>query len=147
MRGNPNQCAAEMRRRARALATEIKISETVSANVGKRIAVSLSQGPYSSEMLAAMGHPYSKRRPNPPMPTYIINTQTGEFARSWKAEASRLNGSSLRARVLNTDPKGPELEAGPFLAIARPMAPQIAKLLKPIRTRLLREAVRKALKI
>lgn len=94
------------------------VEEAVGAE-GARIARRLSSGPYTSAMLRAMGHPYSRRAPHPPAPPSIINVQSGLFARSWRI-AARVRGLTLNVEIENTAPYARYLLRGTTRMIERP---------------------------
>jgi hypothetical protein len=50
--------------------------------------------------LAAMGHPYSRRRPNPPHPPHLIHRQRGVFYRNWRSVVKR-TGDDFTVTLLN----------------------------------------------
>jgi hypothetical protein len=84
-----------------------------------------SEGPYSAAALAAMGHPYSRRRPRPPLDPAVINVQTGRFLGSWSWELPQARGGDLTTTVRNNDPKADELATGTSRMIARPLPEKV----------------------
>lgn len=54
-----------------------------------RQAIKLTSGTLTTEMLEAMGHPYSRRRRNPAVPVLPINKQTGRLQRSFRFMPTR----------------------------------------------------------
>lgn len=84
-------------------------------------AQALSSGPYSRARLAAMGHPYARRNPRPPMHPGVINAQTGSFRRSWLVEAPRLSRGEVVMAARNTDWKADLLISGTGRMIPRPI--------------------------
>ncbi len=89
----------------------------------------LSSGPYKTAQLRQMGHPYSRRRPAPPMHPAIINVQTGRFRNSWRIEA-RLTGTRLQLSVDNTSPEARFLLHGTRKMIARPYEQALKNLVE-----------------
>jgi len=84
---------------------------------------------HSLAQLAAMGHPYAKRAPNPPHPPYLIHTQRGNFKARWYARVKR-SGDDFTIEVGNTARTRngltllPLLEKGTKKMIPRPILSQ-----------------------
>lgn len=113
------------------------------AREGVRLGQDLSKGPYTQALLTAMGHPYAKRRPRPPLPTAIINYQTGNFYRAWAARNAVLRSGLLSAFVLNASPEATDLDRGTMWAIRRPIGETIENVLPTILQKQVMDAVRR----
>ena len=80
--------------------------------------------------LRAMGHPYAKRRPNPPHAPYLIHKQRGNFNRRWYAKTFR-RGDDFGFELGNTarTSKGrallPLLQSGTKKMIPRPILTEL----------------------
>lgn len=80
--------------------------------------------------LAAMGHPYAVRAPNPPHPPYQIHSQRGNFRRRWYVKTFRRGddfGFELgnTARTRNGKALLPLLEYGTSKMIPRPILTEL----------------------
>lgn len=165
----PQQGAKKLRAKATALRREVGKSLTLSARNGRDIGRDLSGGPFSLQQLAEMGHPYAVRHAQMAAragvsrrtyvkavwgtsslaAAYIINRQSGEFQRAWKAQGASAFRGGLRSHVVNRD------RAAGFLAgkdrprsrmIRRPIDEQVVKLLRPIMEQNVSDAVGRAVR-
>jgi hypothetical protein len=84
MRLTPKQAASWFRKKSVSLPKEILRAEKRASRVILTHAKTLSKGKYTLAQLARMGHPYSRKHPNPPQDPAIINFQTGRFLHSWR---------------------------------------------------------------
>lgn len=131
------------------LPKEVIKAEKSSLNEARRMAVTLSSGGYTSEVLALMGHPYSRRNPRPPLGRPdIINVQTGLFRASWASKGPATSGNSgeFLSVLLNTSPYGYKMRGTPNM-IARPIDKTIARRMEPRRLKRLQVATARALKV
>jgi hypothetical protein len=113
---------------------------------GKKAARDLSSGPYLQRDLTRLGHPYAKRRPNPPLPASIINKQTGVFRRSWKTDEPQIQGRNMVGRLFNNAPHALFLLGGPrSKMIPRPIVLAITNHLRDHAMRMVKNAVKRAL--
>ena len=140
MRVSLAQAAAVLQRKAEATVREVRRANEVASYEALQEARKLSSGPFSSRQLAAMGHPYARRRPRPPLPAHIINVQSGRFRRAW-----RIAGHGDALRIENTDPKGRRFRRGTLRMIARPIAVAVAARVRAKRMQRAREAARRGL--
>lgn len=145
----PAQAAGILRQGARNLERNLLRAEAESAAEGVLIAKLLSSGPYPQSVLTAMGHPYARRRPRPPMPPYIINRQTtaagaASFFSAWRWDGPEKKRGRVETRILNDTPYGVYLEnekdRGPM--IRRPILEAVGALLEPRRLARLAQAFR-----
>lgn len=99
-----------------------------------------SSGPYSYAALAVMGHPYSKRSPNPPMDSGILNVQSRRLFRAWVGRHPK----TYLWRVVNTSPEAQEIEErrNPYM-IERDTRGYVQGHLKPVFLKIVREANRR----
>jgi hypothetical protein len=129
------------------LVPEIERAERASLEDLRSEAVALSQGPLQEADLAALGHPYSRRRGARLNPN-IINRRTGDFQAAWEMEGTEWQGGELVGYVHNTDPKAPGLEAGlvfgkPLMVPRRPNE-EAGERVEPRREQRLAEAIGRA---
>jgi len=149
MEATLQKAAKILRGMAAALPKEIAKAEKASLNEARRIAIQLSSGPYSSVMLAAMGHPYSRRTPHPPRGRAdIINVQTGLFRSSWtrRGPYSGVSTGEIVTALVNTAPYSYKMR-GTYNMIARPIDVTIAKRMEPKRRARLETATNRALRV
>ena len=90
-----------------------------------------SSGPYSSEMLANMGHPFSKRAAAG-LPREIINLQTGLFRDSWDTTGVQQVGDRLAVQISNSAPYAADLEHGTKYMWSRPIVPSVVRQVSPL---------------
>lgn len=150
MRGTPQQVAAEIKRRAQALAVELRKAEMISIAAVQSEAKRLSKGSFSTEALNRMGNPYARRRPRPPADPAMINLQTGDFLRGWRRKTGTWRGGVLTCTAFNISPHAELLEKGgtsSSLMIARPLVQRVLQspALRAGRKARLRDAIRKVL--
>jgi hypothetical protein len=110
-----------------------------------RAARVLSSGGYTSAMLRRMGHPYAKRAPNPPLPAYMINVQSGKFRDSWRCEVKRV-GQQVTLVVTNDAPYAGYLFRGTRLMIERPILVELKKRVEPRLTQAIAQSIIRKLK-
>lgn len=136
------QAAQALQRKAEATIRQVRAAEQRAAYEALQEARKLSSGPFSAGMLRAMGHPYSRRRPRPPLPAHVINVQSGRFRRAW-----RIAGAGDRLRIVNASPAARFLSAGGTRRmIGRPVAAALAARVRERRLARLRDAMRQGLK-
>jgi hypothetical protein len=95
--GNGKPTGKIVMRKAEAIVAEVRREVDGIGRDMQAEAVRLSSGPYSLKQLRRMGHPYSRRRPNPGAiggDFARINVQTGVFRKSWSMRVSRAFGST-----------------------------------------------------
>lgn len=112
--------AAKLRRAADRLEGELIKAETATIAQARDEARALSGGPYTLAMLRAMGHPYARRNPKPPMHSGIINRQSGRFYKSWAARSPRVTGDGIASGLSNRAPYSGYLGSGTKRMIKRP---------------------------
>lgn len=97
----------------------------------KRCAVLLSSGPLKAAALARMGHPYrlSLAPGSAGLPDYIINRQSGDFARGWRTRVT-LSGRSWLATLYNVSPHARYM-MGTDKMRERLIAEQVQRMMKP----------------
>jgi len=139
-----NEFKRELRKRETALRNGIKKAEGKSATAGKRIAQKLSSGPYSSEELAAMDHPYARRHGAAQIDPAVINAQSGAFRRDWKTGQGDWVEGSLLTTVEN-DNRVAKFMHGTKKMVPRPIEELTAKILEPVRNENLSNAIEKAI--
>lgn len=80
----------------------------------------ISSGPYSTRTLRRMGHPYSRRRPHPPLSAYHINVQTGRFRAGWRVVGPIKRSEGIAAALVNESAHAGFLRLGTTRMIPRP---------------------------
>jgi hypothetical protein len=148
MRGSPADIAAEIGRRRAALPGALRSAEMETIKKAQETARRLSTGGYKTAALTAMGHPYSKRKPNPPADPGIINLQSEDLYRGWRRKTGNWSGGTLFSYVFNTSAHAVLIEAGgtsASLQIARPLVEKVKRTIRVGRIRRLRAAIRKVL--
>ena len=131
MRLAAKDAAAVFRRAARALPRAARRAEKESLKQAVLTARQMSVGPYSLAHLAAMGHPYSRRRPRPPQEPAIINLQSGLFIRGWQDEGQQQQGGTLKTAAVNMAPYSGYLDKGTRLMIRRPLVQRVKAIIQP----------------
>jgi len=114
-----------------------RVRDTLKASVAHNAEVMLAEArklsgltDHSLADLARMGHPYAKRRPNPPHPPYMIHKQRGNFYKRWYAKQFR-RGDDFGFELGNTarTSRGrallPLLQNGTRKMIPRPILTQL----------------------
>lgn len=98
------------------------------------LAQSFSGGTLSAARLAQLGNPYARRLPanSAPTPDYIINRQSGTFARSWRARAQRTR-RGWTVTLWNDSPEA-QYMLGTDLMRARPIIDEILRRTQPDQT-------------
>jgi hypothetical protein len=145
IKATPREAEVLLRRRVEAVDRAVRDSEKATLADALKIAQKLSSGPFTTAMLRALGHPYSRRRPNPPADPAIINVQTGAFRAGWKATGPFNSRGGLVSRLRNLSPYAGFLFSGTSRMIARPIAQAIQGRVRDLRYRRMREAVNRAL--
>lgn len=140
----PQQVAATLKKIAKQIPTQLREAEKSTLETAHRVAVAYSSGPYKTAALRRMGHPYSRRAPNPPGDPGIINRQSGRFAGSWRRSTGSWSGGSLVSRLSNSSPEAHYMRGTKFM-IARPITVLVVKAIRPVRISKLRAALRRAL--
>lgn len=141
MRLTPRQGAQKLRQIARNLQRELRQAESDNIWLAKYLAQKQTSGTLASRELAELGHPYSRRRPNPAFDPAVVNVHAGDLWAGWQKQEPRAQGDSLVSRVYNTDPKAAEVEAGTPLTLARPVTEAVVKALEPLRNARLQRAI------
>ncbi len=141
------QLAARLRAFPGKLEKEVKKAEGQSLVKARIIARKWSSGTIKTATLIALGHPYSKRDPNPPQDPAIINFQTGLFKSMWIPSSVNftLSNHVITGRLKNDAPYGYKMENS-FLMIRRPILDRIVKEIEPIRYANLERAVERAMR-
>lgn len=145
----PQQGAAKLRLKATAVRKELTSALNDAAQVGVKLGRDNSSGPFSQAQLSAVGHPYSKRRPNPAYTPGIINVQTGRFKAAWKTIRAVRYSGGLRSRVVNRSPEAGFLtgfQRSASRMIRRPVDSQTMIDLFPYFLKRMQSAIGKAVK-
>ena len=117
---------ARLDRMARALPAAMRGAEQENGQALLAAARQHSHGAFSSRMLAAMGHPYSRRHRRARLDPGVINIQSGRFAASWALLPPALAGGVMQTIVLNHDlPVADFLASGTRRMIARPLPEKV----------------------
>lgn len=140
MRVSLAQAAQALQRKADAAIREVRRANEQASYEALLEARKLSSGPFSSRALRAMGHPYARRRPRPPLPAHVINVQSGRFRRAW-----RIAGHGDALRLVNDTPYGRGFARGTARMIARPISIALAARIREKRMARLKEAARQGL--
>jgi hypothetical protein len=145
--GTGAQAARNLRMMGRRLPLAIYRAEQQALREAKAEAQRLSTGPYQPRTLAALGHPYARRRFQPPLPPWIINRVTGRFYRGWRIDGPRRNGTGgYISRLFNIAPEAAFLTAAGTKRMGpRPLPERIAARLALRRGELVSRAVQSAL--
>jgi hypothetical protein len=114
------EAAAEIQLLATKLDLAYRKIEADTARQAILIAREVSSGRFSTEDLRRMGHPYSRRHPNPPADPAIINRQSGRFWRGWSVVGPVITGDRSRVTLTNSAPYADYLKTGTRRMIARP---------------------------
>lgn len=136
--------ALRFRKRAQAVGPEIERAMRETVKSAKEAAVGFSSArAYNPKRDKT--HPYSRRRPHPPLPPFIINAQSGQLRRSWRTRVQRTS-RGVTGTLYNTAPHAGAFSGQPTRTmIARPILQEVRKVVGPKRRRLERDAVRRAL--
>jgi hypothetical protein len=123
-----------LRRMGSATEAEVRKALQTTARSTKEKAQRLSSGGFSLAQLRRMGHPYAKRHGRsrrgrfqqhaaslPYGDAAVINEQSGDFKKGWRAARVTRDGERLTARVHNVDPKADLLFEGTRFMIRRPI--------------------------
>jgi hypothetical protein len=142
----PRQAETFLRRRARAMEANAMAAERQTMAFALQEARRLSGGPFKTAMLRAMGHPYAKRRPRPPIDAAIINKQSNVFRRSWRVVPPRQAGKEMVSTLSNIAPYARFLFEGTRLMIMRPTLLKIRKRVAAFRHKQYRSLLKKSFK-
>lgn len=130
-----------LRKKATELAREVARAEQDSAQDALRIARELSSGTLSTRQQRAMGHPYSRRRPQLRHSAFVVNRQSGRFRAGW-----RIQRAGNVTRLVNDSPEAKFMTAqGTKRMIGRPIQEAIRARLLVSRTMRIARAVGKGL--
>ena len=148
MRGNPKQCADEIKARMEETKKLVKAAMKDEIKAAMKFAKSMSKGKYKSVQLARMGHPYATRNPRPPAPTELINRQTGKFLNSFKTDSNlnAINGN-WRALLENSSPEAHYLISGTKTMIERPIDKAVSLIMEKRFRLAIQDAIRTGLKL
>ena len=143
--GSPAQIARILEQRAAALQPRLVRAETASAmdgfNAGRKAS---GVEHFTLGELARMGHPYSKRRPRPPMFAGIISRHRGLFYAAW--ETTTLNGAYRIVSKIRNRSAVAKFMRGTSRMIARPVWEKVIAGVQAQRYDRVRRAVKGALK-
>lgn len=141
---NAGELAARIRVRGTKYLREIRRANEDNANLVMRKARQFTaQRFFSLAQLRAMGHPYAKRNPFPPVRPHILNRQNGLLHRSWLVRVRRY-GDGSTASVVNTAPYAKYMTAeGTTKMIGRPVLDEALARTQPERARNMRNARRR----
>lgn len=117
----PQQGALKLRGKATALRKEIDKALNQSAKAGVKLGRANSSGPFSLPELAAAGHPYARRRPNPAYDPAIINVHRGRFRAGWQAVSAFAYRGGRTAFILNLSDVAGYLKTGTRFMVRRPV--------------------------
>lgn len=139
---NAGNLAKRLRARSQKYVREVKEAQVQNADLLLQKAKQFSQQRFFSlGQLKAMGHPYAKRDPRPPVRPHIINRQGGQFYQSWKRQVRQF-GDGVTATVYNTAPHSRYM-LGTKLMIERPVLDEAERRTQAARARNLRNARRR----
>lgn len=124
--------AAYFRRRSTSLYPFARAAEREAAAETLKVLRDLSSGPYSSQRLRQLGHPY-RIGGSPPIDPAIINVQTGKFRAGWIVRPPRKQADGLSTRIVNTSPYAVYLLGGTRHMIARPILARARERIRPFR--------------
>jgi hypothetical protein len=143
-------CLKEAVKVIRGQATKLKQlapqAERESCADARRVAIKYASGPIKQAQLTAMGHPYSRRRPRPPLPTFIVNVQSGRFRGSFSVKQQDVAGETW-TNLLNSSPEWAFLRAGTSRMLRRPLDVETAKAITVKRGINLAHAVNRAMQV
>lgn len=127
MDNTPQAVARALRRAGQFLMTELRRAERANVQTVMRSAQDYSFGPYSSPELAAMKHPYAKRRRKGQarLDPGVINVQTGEFLFGWEDEGPEERGDTIFSQVFNETPHAEYLAKGALFMVALPLPEKV----------------------
>jgi len=141
MRVNIDQAAAALRKKAQAVGQQARAAEDANAREALQVAQRYSSGPFSTRVLAVLGHPYARRAPRPPGNPAVINRQSGRFRSSW-----RVVRTGERIRLVNDAPYAKYFnDAGTQRMIRRPIMRAVGQAIRRSRERRLARAMQLAL--
>lgn len=141
---NAAQVAVRMAKRAQSVRGGLKEANRQTVEEAKAVAVRLSSARAHNPKRDRTG-PYSRRHPHHRLPAFMVNRQSGEFARSWKV---RYQGGRLLLRGVLYNDSG---HAGFFdgnptrWMVARPILAQVNRSILGQHRRRTRDAVRRGL--
>ena len=144
---SPEQFAVYCGTFGQRLETNLMRAEQESIEEAEQEARQLSSGPFSSEQLRKMRHPYARRAPHPPGDNPgIINKQSGEFLEGWEIEEPRTTGDgTIVSRVFNNSPNADRLANGTKRMIRRPLPRRLRERIAATRNRRIQDAIRKTI--
>jgi hypothetical protein len=145
IKGPPALIAARLRRIARRFEHWVREAERESAYEALRLAREFSSGPFSTALLRKMGHPYARRKPNPPQDPAIINRQSGDFINAWRVSGPRQTTTGLKTKLINDVRYAIYLQNGTETMIERPIREKILSALAPIRRRIYQRKLKEQL--
>ena len=141
---NAGELEAKMIRRAVLLKQQIEAAERRNLEALQALAVQNSSGAAPSP---DPSRPYSRRRPHPLLPPYIVNVRTGVFRASWQTSLL-WEGGNLVGRLFNIDPKSVFFNGLPTSRmIARPILQNVLQRGRRSVFERATQAVRRALRI
>jgi hypothetical protein len=144
MRMSLQQFGAFLIKAGRALPREVKAAEREDLADAVETARRHSQGPYTLQELASMGHPYATRAPNPPMHPGEINLQSGEFESAWQEGAPVGGAGGMKTTARNTASYSGYLDRGTKRMIERPLTALVEQEVEPRRKDRLVKAIERA---
>lgn len=142
-KGNPQQIALALRRRALTLEAAVRESEKQAAEEALKIARFYSTGLFSLERLAKLGHPY-RQGGSPPQDSALVNYHKGRFYAGWKVRPPRKSGTGLVTKLVNEWPIARFILGGTTRMVARPLLQRIRMKLKGKRQKLLTAALKRS---
>lgn len=138
MRGNPQQIALVLRRKAQAMERAVRQAEAESAKELLAQARNLSTGGHDAASLRRRGHPLRIGGPGLPLP---IGLGRGRFYLGWKVTGPRKAGDGLRTTLSNTSDVAQFVLKGTRRMQARPVTDVLRKRIAAARMKRHRQAL------
>lgn len=140
-RDNLTQAAARLEQVVPQLLDRLEAAEERTQRFVFSLVLERSSGRYSLALLAAIGHPYAKANPHPPMHPGIINVQSGVFKRSWQDQEHR-RPDYIGFSIWNNAPHAMFLEHGTDKMIERPLVELVMLDARPYHEQQVKAALR-----
>lgn len=124
----------------RRVVAHAKAAETLSLADAKQEALEASSGALSTAELRRRDHPYARRHGSATEDPQILNSQSGDFRRAWRASAVTRRVGKLTGTVRNTDRKAKYMR-GTEKMLPRPVAARVITRVRRIRRYRLKRAL------
>ena len=138
MRGNPQQIALVLRRKAQALERAVRDAEAASAKELLAHARSLSTGGHDAAALRRRGHPLRIGGPGLALP---IGLGRGEFYLGWRVIGPRKSGDGLKTSLVNESDVAAFILKGTRKMQARPVTERLRAKISALRLKRHRAAL------